>query len=144
MSQLNSTYRILPDKNLVIEYHSGVLKVEDYIEFKKKLHTDPLFKADLKHFIHHKNVVFNTKPADIVHFTKYINSVAELLGNRKVALVTDTPNQVVSTTMYKMMQKNPTQTVDVFSTLESGLNWLDVDEFYLDELMNIILELSKQ
>lgn len=144
MSTLKSLYRIIPEENLVIEYHTGILEVESYIDFKKRLHNDPLFRANLNHFIHYKSVVFKTTPSEINHFTNYINSISQNLGHRKTALVTNTPNQVVSTTMYKMMQKNPSQNVEVFSTNHNAFQWLNCPNLKTNELNDIILELSKQ
>lgn len=144
MSKLNSSYRIIPEQNLVLEYHTGVLKVEDYIRFKKALLNDPLFKANLNHFIHHKNVIFKTTPTEISKFVDFIKTNVKSFGHRKVAILTKTPNQVVSTTLYKMMQKNTNQTVEVFSTNENALIWLGIPKSKLLKLIDLILDLPNQ
>ena len=75
MSKLKSNYTILLNHNLVIEFHSGILTALNYIEFKKKLLNDSLFKADLNHLIDFKNVKFNTNSTDISDFVDFLKSI---------------------------------------------------------------------
>lgn len=141
MSKLKSSYKILPGENLVIECHSGILEASNYIDFKKKLIIDSLFKANMNHFIHYKNVVFKTSASDIALFVDFVKKNVQFLGHRKIALITDTPNQVVSTTMYKMMTESSNQTAEVFSTNISALKWLSIPNSKHEELTSIILGL---
>jgi len=138
MSGLKSSYVILPDENLVIEFHSGILEVPDYIEFKQNLLKDPLFKPNLNHFIHFKNVVFQTPPSELSNFVGYIKENVQSLGKRKLAFITDTPNQVVTTTMYKIMQQNTTLISEIFSTNEGALKWLNPPTLNNVELNKIL------
>jgi hypothetical protein len=124
MSLLKSTYSILPEHNLIIEIHKGELDVDSYINFKKKLSKDPDFKANMNNLIDHKKVVFKTNPTDVQKFVDFIKNNANTLGKRKVALLTETPNQVVSTTIYKTMQAGIKQEVEIFSTSNAAINWL--------------------
>lgn len=124
MSKLISAYKILPDCNLIIEIHKGILDVISYIEFKKKLSEDSDFKANMNNFINYRKVTFNTTPDDVLKFVSFIKNSAKVLGKRKVALLTDTPNQVVTTTIYKSLQTGINQEVEIFSTTNAALNWL--------------------
>ena len=142
MSKLKSNYTILLNHNLVIEFHSGILTALNYIEFKKKLLNDSLFKADLNHLIDFKNVKFNTNPTDISDFVDFLKSRTQFLGNRKVAFVTNTPNQVVSTTIYKLTQGNLNQEVEIFSTEENALKWLNIPNSVIKDVLKIIKKLK--
>lgn len=142
MSKLKSNYTILLNHNLVIEFHSGILTALNYIEFKKKLLNDSLFKADLNHLIDFKNVKFNTNPTDISDFVDFLKSRTQFLGNRKVAFVTNTPNQVVSTTIYKLTQGNLNQEVEIFSTEENALKWLNIPNSVIKDVLKIINKLK--
>ena len=144
MSALKSYYEILPEYNLVIEFHRGILKAIDYIEFKKTLLKDPKFKANLNHFIHFKNVTFNTTPTDISEFVSFMEKKSHSLGFRKVVLVTNTPNQVVSTTMYKMMLQNPNQSIEICSTNKKALKWLKIANSEFDSIINLLIEFDKK
>jgi hypothetical protein len=142
VSKLKSNYTILLNHNLVIEFHSGILTALNYIEFKKKLLNDSLFKADLNHLIDFKNVKFNTNPTDISDFVDFLKSRTQFLGNRKVAFVTNTPNQVVSTTIYKLTQGNLNQEVEIFSTEENALKWLNIPNSVIKDVLKIINKLK--
>jgi len=142
VSKLKSNYTILLNHNLVIEFHSGILTALNYIEFKKKLLNDSLFKADLNHLIDFKNVKFNTNPTDISDFVDFLKSRTQFLGNRKVAFVTNTPNQVVSTTIYKLTQGNLNQEVEIFSTEENAVKWLNIPNSVIKDVLKIINKLK--
>jgi hypothetical protein len=135
---LESKYKIIPEENLVIEFHTGILDLGSYMNFKKKVIRDSVFKQNLNHFIHFKNVVFKTSPSDISFFAAFIKANLQSYGNRKIAFITKTPNQVVSTTMYKILQNNSTQTCEIFSTNENALKWLNPPTLTIEELNKIL------
>jgi hypothetical protein len=82
-----------------------MLDAHSFIAFKKSITLDPLFLPSLNYFVHLKKVVFSTNLEDIDKYVNFLESNSKIYGNRRVALITDTPNQVVSTTMFKVMQK---------------------------------------
>jgi len=122
-----STYQIIPKYQLVIEKYTGDLFIDDYIAFKKSIVNDPLFKPNYKFYIDFNQVNFKITEDDIAVYIKFIDANLVNLGSRFSAVVTNTPNQVVSTTMYKMLQKNRSQIVEIFSTKENALNWLGLE-----------------
>lgn len=136
---LLSSYKILKKYNLIVEYHSGILDADSFIDFKKSITLDPLFSPSLKYFVHLKKVNFNTKSEDIGKYVKFLESNSKVYGNRRVALITDTPNQVVFTTMFKMMQNN-SHSVEVFSTNESALEWLN-SNLNKNEILDVLVAL---
>ncbi len=144
MSTLKSNYTILSENNLVLEFHSGILTAENYIEFKKDLINNKNFKANLNHFIHFKNVKFDTTPNDISQFINFLKSRSQSLGKRKIAFITNTPNQVVSTTIYKLMLEDLTQQVEIFSTEENALKWLNISDSGRNEVLEIIKTFKKK
>ncbi len=96
------------------------------------------FKPGLNYFIHHKNVTFLTNQTDIKKFVDFLGSRSDSLGKRKVALITNTPNQVVSTTIYKIMQASLNQEVEIFSTNGAALNWLIHNSFSNKNIIEIL------
>lgn len=121
MSGLVSNYKILKEHNLIVEYHSGILDADSFIAFKKSITTDPLFLPSLHYFVHLKNVTFSANLEDIDKYVDFLEDNNKVFGNRRVALITNTPNQVVYTTMFK----NKSQSIEIFSTNESALEWLN-------------------
>lgn len=120
-----------------MEYHSGILDADSFIEFKKSITLDPLFLPNLNYFIHLKKVTFSTNLEDIDKYANFLEANSMVYGNRRVALVTNTPNQVVSATIFKMMQQNKAQSVEIFSTNESALEWLN-SNFNKNEILDVL------
>ena len=140
MSGLISNYKILKEHNLIVEYHSGILDADSFIEFKKSITLDPLFLPSLNYFVHLKKVTFSTNLEDIDKYVRFLDANSKVYGNRRVALITNTPNQVVSTTMFKMMQQNKSQSVEVFSTNENALEWLN-NNLDKTEILDVLAKL---
>ncbi|MFO7672964.1 MAG: hypothetical protein R6V74_04580 [Lutibacter sp.] len=142
MSGLVSNYKILKEQNLIVEYHSGTLDAASFIAFKKSITLDALFLPSLHYFVHLKNVTFSTNLEDIDTYTNFLEANSKVFGKRRVALITNTPNQVVSTTIFKMMQQNKSQSVEIFSTNESALEWLN-SNFDKNEILAVLAELMQ-
>ena len=140
MSGLVSNYKILKEHNLIVEYHSGILDADSFIAFKKSITTDPLFLPSLHYFVHLKNVTFSANLEDIDKYVDFLEDNNKVFGNRRVALITNTPNQVVSTTMFKMIQENKSQSVEIFSTNESALEWLN-SSLNKNEILDVLAAL---
>ena len=137
MSGLISNYKILKEHNLIVEYHSGILDADSFIEFKKSITLDPLFLPSLNYFVHLKKVTFSTNLEDIDKYANFLEANSMVYGNRRVALVTNTPNQVVSATIFKRMQQNKSQSVEIFSTNERALQWLN-SNFNKNEILAVL------
>ena len=144
MAALKSAYRIINNLNLIIEYHKGALDVNSYIKFKQKTFSDTDFKTGLNYFIHFKNITFLTTEEDVKKFVDFIKNNAPKLGRRKVAFVTSTPNQVVTTTIYKSMLADIEQQVAVFSTNEAAFNWLISNPLNTKELIEVVKTMEKE
>lgn len=140
MSGLISNYKILKEHNLIVEYHSGILDADSFMEFKKSITLDPLFLPSLNYFVHLKMVTFSTNLEDINKYVRFLDANSKVYGNRRVALITNTPNQVVSTTIFKMMQQNKSQSVEIFSTNESALEWLN-SNLNKNEILDVLVSL---
>ncbi|MDP3358981.1 MAG: hypothetical protein Q8S41_06480 [Lutibacter sp.] len=140
MSGLVSTYKILKEYNLIVEYHTGILDADSFIDFKKKIALDPLFAPNLHFFVHLKKVTFSTNLQDINTYANFLADNYNIYGNRRVALITNTPNQVVFTTIFKMMQQNKSQSVEIFSTNENALEWLN-NKLNKPEILSVLASL---
>ena len=90
-----------------------------------------------------KNVTFFTPQEDIKKFVNFIKNNAPKLGKRKVAFVTSTPNQVVTTTIYKSMLADIKQQVAVFSTNDNALNWLTSNSLNTKKIIDVLIGMQK-
>jgi len=136
-----ANFVILSEKNLIIEFHDGTILAEFLITYKKK-------QALHKEFSPHHNLLVDlryakfTKRVDKVQ--KYVNFLEhhhEIAGTRNVALLADSPDPVVMSTLYQSMQSNLPQNLKIFASLENAIQWLGAD--IRVEKVNTILEILR-
>ena len=136
MPALVSKYKILKEHNLLIEVYTGTIEFESYMNFKKKVISDSLFSPNLNFLINFTNAFFSITDKEIEYLVDFISKSPKLNNKRYTALVTNTPNQVVSSTLFKILQNNPLRPVEIFSTNESALEWLNCNNFPIDKVFN--------
>ncbi len=124
----NSNYKILPDLKLIIELCINNTTVDSYIKHTKKLLQDDLFNPNYNFLVDFRNTEF------IIDYEKdistYLSFVKTLVSNdykTKTAILISTPNQVVVSTLYSMDHQNSYDNALIFSSLESGLNYLSFE-----------------
>ena len=144
MSSFKSPYKILPNHNLIIEYYSGDIDFVSFMNFKKKLIAEPLFTPTLNILIHFKNATFKMTDEEINKYIHFSETDIKVVGKRKIALITKTPNQVVVTTLFKMIQRIKSKSVEIFSTKEAALRWLNIKDLSTKEVTVILNKLHKQ
>lgn len=130
---LNSNYIILKEQNLLIEHHSGNLDLDSYINFVTRTSNDPLFSLNMNYYIDLSNVVVTTSIDDIRKYNDFTEDNYKCEIKRRVAMVTNTPNQMVFATLFKNSNTQKLKEIEVFSTKESAFDWLksslDENEF---------------
>ena len=136
MTQLKSNYIILKDYNLLIECHSGNLDSKSYIDFVKRTTLDPLFSNNMNYYIDLSNVVVTASIDDIIIYNNFINDNFQCDKKRRVALLTSSPNQMVFATLFKNSNTQKLKEVEVFSTKENALNWIN-SRLNKEEILNI-------
>lgn len=144
MSNLKSTYKILPNHNLIIEYYSGDIDFVSFMNFKKKLILEPLFTPNLNILIHFKNATFKMTDEEINKYIHFSETDIKVIGKRKIALITETPNQVVVSTLFKMIQRIKSKSVEIFSTKEAALRWLNIKDLSTTEVTLILNNLHNK
>lgn len=137
-----SSYKILKNHNIIVEYHEGPIDLNSYISFKTLIFNNPSYSSSLNYIVNFKNVNMNVNINDVEKYIDHLKQIPNVLGKKRVALLTRTPNQIVPTTIYKMKESELSRSVEIFSTYESALNWLQTD-LTSNELINIFKELKK-
>ncbi len=132
-------YIILDNKSLIIESYIGNFKVDELIEFKVKVSNDKIYDPNF-------NVIHDFRKLEflfgIEEISKYINLISKnskLLGNRKSVMITETPNQVVTSMGFDLLKNNLPIQVNVCSTLENAFNFINLpkeDWKFIESLVN--------
>lgn len=125
MSLLISNYIILKQHNLLIESHSGNLDLDSYINFVTKTTLDPLFSKNMNYYIDLSNVVVTASIDDIRKYNEFTEENFKSEIKRKVALVTNSPNQMVFSILFKDSNTQKLKEIEVFSTIIAAIEWIN-------------------
>ena len=87
MTNLVSNNKILPKQNLIIQYRTGILNLNSYINFAKKLYADNLYNSDLNHLIHIKNMIVKASLDDLEKYVAYSENNFEISKKRSIAVI---------------------------------------------------------
>ncbi|HSQ47581.1 MAG TPA: hypothetical protein VLM44_11770 [Lutibacter sp.] len=142
MSLLNSNYIILKEFNLLIECHSGNLDLKSYIDFVKRTTLDPLFSKNMNYFIDLCNVVVTASIDDIKLYNNFTDDNFKSDKKRKVALLTNSPNQMVFSTLFKNSNTQKLKEIEIFSTKESAFHWIN-SSLNKEEILNIFSSIQE-
>lgn len=133
---------ILPELNLIIEYFAGPIDAECVLAEKNKMINNPLF--DQKY-----NVLDDFRDAIMEYSLEGTKNIIEWIARnhnypRQAAHLTNSPDQVAATTIFSNL-KSPKLEINlkIFSTIESALNWINLDDDKLPIIEAEILKLSE-
>lgn len=117
-------YFILTERNIIIEYYSGEFRVDEFLEFKKTIAKDPNYDPNFNVFHDFRNAEFIFNMNDISKYIAHLTENKEYLIHRKSSMLTNSPNQVVTSLMFEMLKKNLPIKTRVCSTLDYALDFI--------------------
>ena len=141
MSKLKSNYKILPEHNLIIESHNGKLDLDSYINFKINVSKDERYKPTLNQLLDFNGAIFTISSQEVSTYANFIKNTPKFIGERKIAVLTNTPNQVVPSVLLKMNLKNSLVLIEIFTTYEKAIHWLNIPNLSIEEIKNILAKL---
>lgn len=142
MSGLVSNYKILSEHNLIIEYHNGLLDYDSYINFKINESKDESYRPTLNQLLDFNDTKFNISSQEINKYANFLKTTPKFKGKRKIAVLTKTPNQVVPSTLLKMSLIDSFLSVEIFTTYEKAIEWLNIPTLLLDEAYLVLTKLK--
>lgn len=122
-----ANYIILPEKNLIIEFHDGLIIAELLIEYKKKQATHQDYSPNRNFLVDLRFAEFTRRADKVQKYVNYLSNHNEIAGARNVALLADRPDPVVMGTLYQNMQSSLPQNLQIFATMENAIRWLELD-----------------
>jgi hypothetical protein len=139
-----ANYMILPEFRLILECCKGQASVEDAIYLKKTELSDNLYNpnyniiVDFQEFETFLDSTINESTINFYNFLKELNI------NSKIAILTAEPHQVVISVILKGLSTNlESFKIEVFSTVEAAIRFLDFPLENFDLINNKIIELNK-
>ena len=125
-------YKILKDAGLVIQYHKNELTYEDTKTLKLKIINDIDFSHNFSFLIDVREVKYKVTEESTKKYGNFVSDNLISKGIKKIAILTDTPEQVVNATIFALTQGFVSSQYEIFSTLVEAIRWLNVDINKLD------------
>jgi hypothetical protein len=135
------SYRILPEFKLVLGKYTGTVSEKDIISLKDTIRKDNAFNRDFNILDDFTDADFNLSaggPEIILHWLQ-----DNFSSSRRSALLTNTPDQVVTITLFKHLEKNKLpMNIQIFSTLASASRWIGISDRNINDIAEVINELK--
>jgi len=146
MINLKSKYKILKEGKLLIVAHIGSLNLNSMLDFFESLSSNPTFSHKFDHIVDLNKVTFDLTSKDISKYVEHLENNSKIFGEKKIALITNSPNQVVFSTLFKEAQEQlqPLQSVQIFSTLESAYNFIDKKNITFNQVSQTVKQLKEE
>ena len=146
MLELKFTYKISKENNLITIVQEGTLNLDSMMNFIKILNEDTLFSPKLDHIIDLNKITFDLSVEDIQAYVQHLENNAKIFGEKRIALITNTPNQVTYSTLFKLAQEElqPFQSVQIFSTTQKAYNFIGLKKISFEEISQTLKELKKE
>lgn len=133
-----STFTILEDRKIILEYCSGPLTKEELIKMKLREKTHPDFCLDYNTFTDIRDTSIGMHKQDVYYLIDFVRNNPELYGNIRMAFLTSKPIHVVAVTLLSLYKGDLHIQPKVFSTIKSALPWVtnssEVDEYIADQI----------
>jgi hypothetical protein len=117
-------YRINTKEGVIIETWPDEFEFKDYKEFKERELIDPDYNSNynIVSDLRRLKMGFNDKMIELI--VDFISQFPGYFIERKSAIITNSPEQVVNSISYiKKIQATPVN-VNIFSTPEAALRWV--------------------
>jgi hypothetical protein len=134
-------YKILPKLHCVIEYYSGELRLNDLIEYQKRVAVDEHYDASFNIISDFRESNIQAKTDDVVPFIDFVKKHRPV-AKRQSAVITDTPFQFVVAELYKMHLGSLPMNVSVISTVDAAIQWVGLSINQKMIIENTIQELK--
>jgi len=133
-------YKIIPELKLVIEFFGGNITIEDVLNTKRqeiKDNYDPNFNF-IVDFREARNML---SEKELKEYINYVTQHQELTGNRKSAIISNTPIGLVTTSIYAMFGRSILpMDIRIAQNLTEAMEWTDIDWSHYELISKYLLE----
>lgn len=118
------TYLISKDEQLITKYFRGRFLTTHIIESIHETGLDEQYDFNMDVLYDMREVELDFDIPDIEHFIEYIQSNKRYHGRRKIAFLTQSPNQTVFPVLLRLLSKDASINIQTFSTVSASCKWL--------------------
>ncbi len=138
----NCFYKILPEKKLILRRFVGILTMDDIFQCIKNSLTDEAYDPEFSAIYDIRDVNHNIDKNAISKFTKDIWETKEIISKRTVVFITDSPSQVVLSTLLQTLRQTTFFRIVTVSTVEAAIRTLNIPKEEMKEIENALRSLK--
>ena len=132
-------YKILPDLRLIVSCYSGIISENEIMSLKESIKSDKAFHMEYNILDDFTDANFNISKDSFHRVLKWL--IDNFAWDRKSALLTSTPDQVVNIMRFDSLNKDQLPNrIKIFSTLPAALLWIGLS---IDDAPEIEMVLKK-
>lgn len=129
-------YFSLKETNLIIEKFEGDLNLASLKNLKSREVEDPLYHKDYPILSDIRTSQPQISLDEIKDYQNFISKL-DVVGERQLAILTESPMQVAIASLFKSHFNKNGQEIEIFSTLEAAMHWLNRNN-YFEEVKNLL------
>ena len=140
-------YKVFDNKNIIIEYYSGEITVDDFLSLKERISKEPNYNFFSDTILDIRDANLKVSETDLLKLFDFLHSkFSKEEGKRKTAYLTNSPNDVVQSTLFSNLLESKKLNVNprIFSTMEGVVSWFDNPDINKEILETILYELKAQ
>ncbi len=137
------SYTILKKEKIIVEYHSGDINIDEFINSRKIISSDINYNPDYDLVFDYRDANMLVKEPDIDMFLIFFKNFPQIIGKRKSAYLTSKPNEVVITTLFSLGIKDTYIHPQTFSSPEGVIDWVNNKDLNINSLRKILEKLKK-
>jgi hypothetical protein len=133
-------YSIIKNLNLILQFHQNEITVEGLKKLKQDIYNDKDYNPDFFVLMDIRFATIKMNQEELIQLMNWINENSKSSGKYPTIIITDSPEQVAKSMMYRVNDKIKKFQIRIFSTLEKSLITMGID---FSNLESIETELKK-
>lgn len=136
-------HKIFKEIGLIVEFVTGKLIYEESLEFKRNLSQDKDFNSAYNFITILYSCELLYTEEEINKYKIFLDQNKNIIGKRRSALLTNSPEHVVFSHIYKEALSNFPMNFQIFTTINAALSWLQLPISYENIINNLINDWKK-
>jgi hypothetical protein len=137
-------YKVLASDELIVEYYSGTLTVDDLIYFKETISKEPGYDFYFNSILDFRDSTLDMSKADLItlneYFDRKFNNNKSL---RRVVYLVNSNKSGDMAILFRFTSKKTNMDQMTFATVGSTVKWFNDERVNLDLIKNILDELKE-
>jgi len=117
-------YKIIPEQKVFLQYFKGIVNLDVAVAAMTQVLKDKDFNATYNSVVDFRDAVLEFEDEEIEKFIGFLKKQNAIDANRRAALLTNTPNQVLFLSIFELLTENMIVSYKIFSTRETSVKWV--------------------